>query len=74
MQTEGFIDMEHLRPGSILGRYQVERVINRGGTAVVYAARSLDGSDRPVALKVIALAKGDGSVMPMDKLRREASE
>jgi hypothetical protein len=42
-----------MQPGTLLlGRFRIERIINSGSTAVVYAATDLHQGGRRVALKV----------------------
>lgn len=61
--------MASLAPGTVLGgRYEVVRELNRGGTAVVYAATD-SASGRAVALKVLAA----GSRVPASAIKREIS-
>lgn len=61
--------MASLAPGTVLGgRYEVVRELNRGGTAVVYAATDR-ASGRAVALKVLAA----GSRVPASAIKREIS-
>jgi len=48
-------DVDALRAG-LAGRYELDRSIGEGGTALVYAARDLK-HDRPVAIKVLRLER-----------------
>ncbi len=62
--------LEPLRPGTALGRFQVERELGRGGFGTVYAA--LDTAlGRRVALKVLHPGAGSGPDHP-ERLRQEA--
>jgi serine/threonine-protein kinase len=56
------------------GRYDVERLLGRGGMGAVYLARQLD-LDRPVVIKVIApeLARDDAVVARLQREARSAA-
>lgn len=58
----------NLTPGAELGKYQIERLVGRGGMACVYAARHRR-LDRMVALKV--LAPGDQDRQRLARFERE---
>jgi serine/threonine-protein kinase len=59
-----------LAPGGVLGPYQIEREIGRGGMGVVYLAQDLR-LGRKVALKAVAPSLVDDAAF-RDRLRREA--
>ncbi|MFO0636195.1 MAG: protein kinase [Nannocystaceae bacterium] len=65
MQTVRFDELE----GSVLeGKYRLERVIGRGGMAVVYEATHL-GLDRRVAVKMLSGAMAERSDMARRMIR-----
>ena len=62
---------EHLPPGTMLGRYRIERRIGQGGFSTVYEA--WDGIiERPVAIKVLKQQFRPSSELEQ-RLRREAN-
>src|SRR5919106_6157253 len=56
-----------LRTG-LLGRYEIERELGRGGMAIVYLAQDLK-HDRPVAIKVLRAELG--SLLGPERFQRE---
>lgn len=50
----------HLQPGTVVGSYRVESLLDRGGMAYVYEATDVR-LDRRVALKILAWHDPDGS-------------
>ena len=61
--------MASLAPGTLLGgRYEIVKELNRGGTAIVYAATDV-ASGRAVAAKVITA----GARVPASAIKREVS-
>lgn len=51
--------MSQLMPGASIGRYVIDEVISRGGTATVFRGHALEQPDRPpVAIKVVDVSVG----------------
>ena len=59
------------RPGDLVGRYTIERVLGAGGMGVVYAAHDPD-LDRRIALKILRTAAGKDHTQARARLLREA--
>lgn len=54
--------VEDERPPPLIEGYRITGEIGRGGMAIVYAAlRDVQGSEQPVAIKLLRAALGDGS-------------
>src|SRR5581483_10602200 len=51
------------------GRYEIERLLGRGGMGAVYLAKQVDLA-RPVVIKVIATSQQDPALL--ERFRREA--
>lgn len=60
----------HLVPGTVIGDYEVEQLLGRGGMGAVYRGRH-ERLDKPVAIKVIA-ANLSGDADAVERFEQEA--
>ena len=63
---------DHVDVGSLVGDYEVTRLIGRGGTSEVWAARRRRLPEKEVAIKVLHLAAQHAADTGYGRLRREA--
>ncbi len=60
-----------MRPGTLFGRYKIERLLGQGAMGAAYLARQ-QGLDRQCVLKVIALKEGAVTPDIVERFQREA--
>ena len=57
-------------PGEVMGDYQLERVLGRGGMGVIYLAKKI-GTENRVALKALTVGSGEGGSKRRARFQRE---
>lgn len=65
-------DGDEFSPGQRLGRYQIRRLLGRGGMGVVYLADQIEPVRRPVALKLVRPTFADPLAQAYFEVERQA--
>ena len=68
--TEALEPIREPELGEILGDFELESIVGRGGMGIVYRARRLR-DDLPFAVKALVVARGPGAERRRERFRRE---